>query len=107
MGSPVESFTENPYFIATKQLEIQQVGFVRGHNNLPRGAINMFILPAPGINGHNGWFVHGRRGRAALERPEQFVAYSKAAAFPRGWGAMSLIRQAVRSPNGAYAVNSP
>jgi uncharacterized protein (TIGR02391 family) len=45
--------------------------------------INMFILPAPGTNGHNGWFVHGRRGRAALERPEQFVAYSKAAAFPR------------------------
>ncbi len=45
--------------------------------------INMFILPSPGTNGHNGWFVHGRRGRAALKHPEQFVAYSKAAAFPR------------------------
>jgi uncharacterized protein (TIGR02391 family) len=45
--------------------------------------IHMFIVPAPGTNGQNGWFVHGRRGRAALEHPEQFVAYSKAAAFPR------------------------
>jgi uncharacterized protein (TIGR02391 family) len=45
--------------------------------------IHMFIVPAPGTNGQNGWFVHGRRGRAALEHPEQFVAYSQAAAFPR------------------------
>jgi uncharacterized protein (TIGR02391 family) len=45
--------------------------------------INMFILPALGTNGQNGWFMLGRRGRAALEHPEQFVAYSKAAAFPR------------------------
>ena len=45
--------------------------------------INIFIVPAPGINGHHGWFVLSRRGRAALEHPEQFVAYSKAAAFPR------------------------
>jgi uncharacterized protein (TIGR02391 family) len=45
--------------------------------------INMFLLPAPGTNWHNGWFVLGRRGRAALEHPEQFVAYSKATAFPR------------------------
>lgn len=44
---------------------------------------NMFILPASGMNGRNGWFVLGRRGRTALENPQQFTAYSKAAAFPR------------------------
>jgi hypothetical protein len=37
--------------------------------------INMFILPALGINGQNGWFMLGRRGKAALEHPERFVAY--------------------------------
>jgi uncharacterized protein (TIGR02391 family) len=45
--------------------------------------LNLFILPSPGINGTHGWFVLGRRGRTALEHPEQFTAYSKAAAFPR------------------------
>jgi uncharacterized protein (TIGR02391 family) len=45
--------------------------------------INMFILPAPGVNGSNGWFVLGRRGKSALENPQQFTAYSKAAAFNR------------------------
>jgi len=45
--------------------------------------INLFILPAPGINGHNGWFVMGRRGRKALGDPRLFTAYAKAAAFPR------------------------
>jgi uncharacterized protein (TIGR02391 family) len=44
---------------------------------------NMFIVPAPGINGRNGWFVMGRRGRAVLEQPQRFTAYTKAAAFPR------------------------
>jgi hypothetical protein len=42
--------------------------------------INMFILPAPAVNGHNGWFVLGRRRKSALENPQQFTAYSKAAA---------------------------
>jgi uncharacterized protein (TIGR02391 family) len=45
--------------------------------------INMFFLPAPGTNGQHGWFVLGKRGRAALEDPQQFAAYTKAAAFPR------------------------
>jgi uncharacterized protein (TIGR02391 family) len=45
--------------------------------------LNMFIIPAPGINGSNGWFVLGRRGRKALEHPEQFTAYSEAASFNR------------------------
>lgn len=50
---------------------------------MPGGLEYVVGRPAPGINGHNGWFVHGRRARAALEHPEQFVAYNKAAAFPR------------------------
>lgn len=45
--------------------------------------LNLFIVPAPGINGQNGWFVPGRRGRAALANPQLFTAYTKAAAFPR------------------------
>jgi hypothetical protein len=52
--------------------------------------INMFFLPWLGLNGQNGWFILGRRGKAALEHPEQFVAYSKAAAFPR-----ELLRPAI------------
>jgi uncharacterized protein (TIGR02391 family) len=44
---------------------------------------NMFIVPAPGINGHNGWFVPGRRGHAALANPQLLASYTKAAAFPR------------------------
>ena len=45
--------------------------------------LNLFILPAPGVNGTHGWFVLGRRGQKALDHPEQFTAYSRAAAFPR------------------------
>jgi uncharacterized protein (TIGR02391 family) len=45
--------------------------------------LNLFIVPASGINGSNGWFVLGRRGRKALEHPEQFTSYAKAAAFNR------------------------
>lgn len=44
---------------------------------------NLFIVPAAGINGQNGWFVPGRRGHAALENPQLLTAYTKAAAFPR------------------------
>jgi len=44
---------------------------------------NMFILPASGMNGRNGWFALGRRGTAALAQPQQFTAYSKAASFNR------------------------
>ena len=45
--------------------------------------LNLFIVPAPGTNGQHGWFVLGRRGRTALEHPERFTAYTRAAAFPR------------------------
>ena len=45
--------------------------------------LNLFIVPAPGINGSNGWFVLGRRGRKAIEHPEQFTSYAKATAFNR------------------------
>jgi uncharacterized protein (TIGR02391 family) len=45
---------------------------------------NIFVVPASGINGRHGWFVLARRGRAALQDPQRFKAYAKAAAFPRG-----------------------
>lgn len=45
--------------------------------------INLFIIRAPGTNGQNGWYTLGRRGKAALENPQRFTAYRKAAAFPR------------------------
>lgn len=45
--------------------------------------IHIFIIPSPGVNGQNGFFVLGRRGKAALEHPESFVAYSRATGFPR------------------------
>ena len=43
---------------------------------------NMFILPQPGINGGNGWYVLGRRGRAAMTE-HQFADYRRASKFPR------------------------
>jgi uncharacterized protein (TIGR02391 family) len=52
---------------------------------------NLFIVPASGTNGQNGWFVLGRRGRAALADPKQFTIYSNAAAFPR-----ELLHPAIR-----------
>jgi uncharacterized protein (TIGR02391 family) len=54
---------------------------------------NMFIVPASGMNGRNGWFVFGRRGKSALEQPQRFTAYSKAAAFNR-----ELLHPAIAEP---------
>jgi uncharacterized protein (TIGR02391 family) len=45
--------------------------------------LNLFIVSVVGMNGLNGWFVLGRRGRKALEHPEQFTSYTKAASFNR------------------------
>jgi len=45
--------------------------------------LNLFILPEPGTNGRNGWFILGRRGQAALENEARFADYRRAAAFPR------------------------
>jgi uncharacterized protein (TIGR02391 family) len=45
--------------------------------------IHMFILPAPGSNGQNGYFVPGRRGRDALADPRKITSYTKASLFPR------------------------
>jgi uncharacterized protein (TIGR02391 family) len=42
----------------------------------------LFIVPAPGINGTHGWKVLGRRGKG-LEDERQFTAIRKASAFPR------------------------
>jgi uncharacterized protein (TIGR02391 family) len=43
---------------------------------------NLFILPSVGMNGRNGWFVLGRRGRK-IAASESFDQYRRAAAFPR------------------------
>ena len=43
---------------------------------------NLFILPSVGMNGRNGWFVLGRRGRQ-IATSESFDQYRRAAAFPR------------------------
>ena len=45
--------------------------------------IQLFILPAPGVNGTHGWFVLGRRGRAGLADQRQLTAYTRASQFPR------------------------
>jgi uncharacterized protein (TIGR02391 family) len=45
--------------------------------------IHMFILPAPGVDGQNGYFVLGRRGRDGLADPRQITSYTKASLFPR------------------------
>lgn len=44
--------------------------------------VNAFLLPAPGINGTNGFRVLGRRGQELVDR-DQFDAFQKAAAFPK------------------------
>ncbi len=45
--------------------------------------LNLFILPEPGTNGRNGWFILGRRGRSALQNAKVFADYRRAVAFPR------------------------
>lgn len=44
--------------------------------------VNALLLPAPGINGTNGFRVIGRRGRELVDR-DHFDAFRKAAAFPK------------------------
>ena len=43
---------------------------------------NLFILPAPGMNGASGFFVLGRRARKIVDQPS-FDQYRRAVAFPR------------------------
>jgi uncharacterized protein (TIGR02391 family) len=44
--------------------------------------IQLFLVPAAGINGTNGWRVLGRRGQAVRDQA-QFKAFRAAAAFPK------------------------
>jgi uncharacterized protein (TIGR02391 family) len=44
--------------------------------------INNLIIPAPGINGQNGWMVLSRRG-AAIADEQAFQRFKEAAAFPK------------------------
>jgi uncharacterized protein (TIGR02391 family) len=45
--------------------------------------LNMLIMPAPDINGRNGYKVLTRRGRELVNSPERFGSYASAAAFPK------------------------
>jgi uncharacterized protein (TIGR02391 family) len=47
--------------------------------------LHLFVVPAQGVISAGGipLFVLGRRGKIALERPRQFTAFSRAAAFNR------------------------
>jgi uncharacterized protein (TIGR02391 family) len=45
--------------------------------------INIFVVPASGASAQYGWYVLSRRGRAALQNPQVFKDYARAAAFPR------------------------
>ena len=44
--------------------------------------VNAILLPAPGINGSNGFRIIGRRGKKLIDR-NQFENFQKAAAFPK------------------------
>jgi uncharacterized protein (TIGR02391 family) len=44
--------------------------------------INNLIVPAPGINGKNGWMILSRRG-AAIADDQAFHRFREAAAFPK------------------------
>ncbi len=45
--------------------------------------LNMLIMPAPDINGRNGYKVLTRRGRELVNSPERFGSFASAAAFPK------------------------
>jgi uncharacterized protein (TIGR02391 family) len=42
----------------------------------------ILIVPAPGVNGQNGWCVLGKRARG-LQTAEQFKTFRQSAAFPK------------------------
>lgn len=44
--------------------------------------LNLFLVPAPGVNGNNGFVVLGRRAQKALTE-QQFASYRAAAKFSR------------------------
>ncbi|MHB1936854.1 MAG: TIGR02391 family protein [Acidobacteriaceae bacterium] len=45
--------------------------------------IHIMIVPAPSVNGGNGWMMLGRRGRALVDNDQAFDNYRQAAAFPK------------------------
>jgi conserved hypothetical protein TIGR02391 len=44
--------------------------------------VNAILLPAPGINGQNGFRILGRRGKELVDR-DRFDTFQRAAAFPK------------------------
>jgi uncharacterized protein (TIGR02391 family) len=66
-------------------------GYPRGHEARIQVAlaeawgwlrVNLLVVPAPGLNGGNGWLVISRRGAALLERGK-FESFRQAADFPK------------------------
>jgi uncharacterized protein (TIGR02391 family) len=55
--------------------------------------LNMLIMPAPGINGTNGFKVLTRRGKELVSQPDAFRSYAAAAEFPK-----ELIHPSIREP---------
>ena len=45
--------------------------------------INLLIMPAPGVNGRNGWMILSRRGRTLVGNDDGFQRFRAAAAFPK------------------------
>lgn len=45
--------------------------------------INMLIMPAPDVNGQNGWKVLTRRGRVLVDDEAEFRTYVSASEFPK------------------------
>jgi uncharacterized protein (TIGR02391 family) len=44
--------------------------------------VNLLVVPAPGLNGHNGWLLISRRGRELLQNG-RFAQFRAAADFPK------------------------
>jgi len=68
---------ERPY---NRQKEIQvEIALIEALHWLE---VNAFLLPAPGINGQNGFRILGRRGKEIVDR-DRFDTFQRAAAFPK------------------------
>jgi hypothetical protein len=76
INPPVGS-QQQPY--SQQQRGLVEISLIEALNWLE---VNGLLLPAPGINGTNGFRVFSRRGQTLLER-EQFDSFQRAAAFPK------------------------
>lgn len=70
--------TQEPPYDPSMQKEVE-IALIEAWHWLE---LNAFLIPAPGINGANGFKMLSRRGRDLVER-EHFDAFQWAAAFPK------------------------